>query len=60
VSGFKHAVVSGVVLEVGERDRIDIKLEFGALSPTMPPGYIWQWSFNVQRQLRSKLVLEVG
>ncbi len=33
---------------------------FSSLSPKMPLGYVQQWSFNVQRQLRSNLVLEVG
>ena len=33
---------------------------FSSLSPKMPLGYIQQWSFNVQRQLRPNLVFEVG
>jgi hypothetical protein len=35
-------------------------ITFNSLSPNLPAGYDQQWSFNLQREIRSDLVLEVG
>ncbi len=33
---------------------------FSSLAPTLPTGYVQQWSFNLQREVRSNLAVEVG
>jgi hypothetical protein len=33
---------------------------FNSLDPQMPIGYVQQWSFNLQRELRPNLALEAG
>jgi hypothetical protein len=35
-------------------------ISFNSLSPVMPIGYVQQWSFNLQREIRHNLVVEVG
>ncbi|MDX1982356.1 MAG: TonB-dependent receptor [Bryobacteraceae bacterium] len=33
---------------------------FSSLAPNLPTGYVQQWSFNLQREVRQNLAVEVG